>query len=133
MNKVIVGVIATASVFFASCKTEHKNEAKVAEDLIEETLVQEELTTDELEDIVTLFIASEKADCAGVAEMKCLLVRETEDMPWELMYDPIEGFTYEPGYEYSLEIKRETVANPPADGSSIRYILVREISKIKKN
>ncbi|MCC9043618.1 DUF4377 domain-containing protein [Myroides sp. M-43] len=51
------------------------------------------------------------------------------------MYEGIEGFTYKEGYEYVLEIKRveleESIA-PIADGSSMRYILVKEISKTKR-
>jgi len=48
------------------------------------------------------------------------------------LYSGIEGFTYEEGNEYVLEIKEEKIDNPPADGSSVKCILVKEISKIKK-
>ncbi|MCZ7672694.1 MAG: DUF4377 domain-containing protein [Chloroflexi bacterium] len=44
-------------------------------------------------------------------------------------YNPIVGFTFEPGYEYELKVMVETVENPPADGSSLRYTLVEVVSK----
>lgn len=50
----------------------------------------------------------------------------------KIMYDPIEGFEYEQGYEYVIEVKIEHIENPPADGSSLKYSLIRVISKTKK-
>lgn len=80
----------------------------------------------------TLIVASQTADCTGVAPMKCLQVKEKESDSWENFYSNIEGFTYQPGFEYKLKIKTEKIENPPADKSSIKYILVKEISKVKK-
>lgn len=80
----------------------------------------------------TIFIASETKDCVGVGPMKCLQVKETESAPWQNFYSKIKGFTYEPGYEYQLIVRTEKRENVPADASSIRYILVKEVSKKKK-
>ena len=77
-------------------------------------------------------IASEKGDCVGVAPMKCLLVKYEGQQQWEFFYGEIEGFNYEPGYEYVIEIKKETIESPAADQSSIRYIFVKELSKVQK-
>lgn len=77
-------------------------------------------------------IASQTKDCTGVAPMKCLQVKEKESDSWQNLYSNIEGFTYEPGFEYILKVKTEKIENPPMDGSSTRYILVEEISKTKK-
>lgn len=80
----------------------------------------------------TIIIGPETADCTGVAPMKCLQVKESTNGKWTNLYTNIEGFTYEPGYEYVLKIKEEKAENPPADGSSIKYILIKEISRTKK-
>lgn len=80
----------------------------------------------------TLFVGSETKDCTGVAPMKCLQVREKSTDIWGNFYSNIEGFTYEPGFEYELTVRTEKVENVPADGASVRYILVREINKIMK-
>ncbi|WP_230978984.1 DUF4377 domain-containing protein [Flavobacterium supellecticarium] len=77
-------------------------------------------------------VASQQADCTGVAPQKCFLIKKDGQKDWEFLYSGIEGFTYEAGNEYVLEVKEEKIDNPPADGSSVKCILVKEISKIKK-
>ena len=83
-------------------------------------------------DTVKMTIASERADCVGVGPQKCLLVKEKDDPNWTFLYNDIEGFTYEPGYEYEIEVRKEQRENPAQDQSSLRYILVKEISKERK-
>jgi len=83
-------------------------------------------------DAKTFIVASQTVDCTGVAPMKCLQVKEKESESWQNFYSNIEGFTYEPGYEYILKVKTEKIANPPADASSIKYTLIKQVSKIKK-
>lgn len=80
----------------------------------------------------TFIVASQTADCTGVAPMKCLQIKEKKSENWQNLYSNIEGFTYEPGFEYTLKVRTEKVENPPADASSIKYVLVKEISKVKK-
>ncbi|ASK29763.1 hypothetical protein CEY12_06425 [Chryseobacterium sp. T16E-39] len=80
----------------------------------------------------TFIVGPQTADCTGVAPMKCLQVKENASENWTNFYSNIEGFTYEPGYEYVLKVKTEKIANPPADGSSIKYTLISQVSKTKK-
>ncbi len=85
-------------------------------------------------DTVKLTIASEKrlAD-AGATTMEVFQVKEGDEQEWTYFYNTIDGFTYEPGYEYVLEVKKETLEEPiPADASSIKYTLVKEVSKTEK-
>ncbi|MDE5490711.1 DUF4377 domain-containing protein [Elizabethkingia meningoseptica] len=81
----------------------------------------------------TFVIASKQVDCTGVGKQKCYLVKEGDSKNWGYMYQSIEGFIYEPGYEYVLKVKTEKIPNPPADGSSIKYILEKVVSKDRKN
>lgn len=78
-------------------------------------------------------VGSQTASCVGVAPMECLLVKYPGAQTWEFLYSGIEGFDYKPGYEYVLEIRREAVENPPADASSVKLVLVKEISRERKN
>lgn len=83
---------------------------------------------------VNMMVNSYTVECVGEAEGTCLLVQEGEMIGtenWEYFYyvDSIEGFTYEPGFIYGLIVKKTEIENPPADGSSIRYELVRIVSK----
>ena len=79
----------------------------------------------------TIYVGPRQVDCVGVAPQKCLLVKENPDDDWTMHYDRIEGFDFEPGYEYELRIVEEKVENPPADASSIRWTLVEEVSKTR--
>lgn len=78
----------------------------------------------------TLTIASETKECsAGIAKMQCMLVKKDNTAEWQYFYNHIEGFTYEPGYEYEIIVSKSKIENPPADASSIEYKLVKVISK----
>jgi heat shock protein HslJ len=79
----------------------------------------------------TIWVNSYKTDCVGVGPMKCMLVKTEKDADWTNFYQKIEGFDYQPGYKYELEVKVDTLdkATLPADASSLRYTLVNEVSK----
>jgi heat shock protein HslJ len=74
-------------------------------------------------------LGAELADCTGVAPMKCLRYRERPDGPWLFHYGPVEGFEFRQGQEVDLLVRFVTVANPPADASSRRVVLVRELDR----
>ncbi len=78
---------------------------------------------------VRMFIGPEKVPCVGAAPQECLQVKYAPEDDWQLFYDQIEGFVWEPGFIYELRVNVYQVENPPADASSLRYELVEEISK----
>jgi len=84
------------------------------------------------QNVVRYTIASESVDCSGVGMQKCLLVKKADSTDWEYFYSRIEGFNYERGFEYVLDVKEENVGNVPADASSIKYVLIKQISKTEK-
>ncbi|MBX3184044.1 MAG: META and DUF4377 domain-containing protein [Polyangiaceae bacterium] len=67
-----------------------------------------------------------------IPDHRCLSVREVKyddqgvklstGEP-ELLYEPIEGFTHEAGVRTVLRLERFKLKNPPADASSIVYVL----------
>lgn len=77
----------------------------------------------------TLYVNSQKVECVGVGPQQCLQVRRSEDQSWSFFYDEIVGFTFEPGFVYTLIVREENVENPPADASSKRFILQEVVSK----
>ncbi len=77
----------------------------------------------------TVYVGSHQVPCTGVAPQMCMLVREDPKDDWTLFYDQIQGFEYEPGFEYELLVQKQKVENPPADASSIRWILLEIVSK----
>lgn len=79
-------------------------------------------------------VASETRIGYGVSPQTCLLVKyESDAEKWQYMYSQIEGFDYEPGYEYVLLINRTELKNPPQDASRFVYKLKRIIVKQRKD
>lgn len=80
-----------------------------------------------------LLVNSRKVPCSKVEPVPCLEVKEagSDSANWLPFNIPIEGFNYEEGYHYTIQVEEMHLAdaNLPADGSSIRYKLVKVISK----
>lgn len=67
-------------------------------------------------------VASQLGIAHGASTLQpVLLVKANDDTSWRAVYQGIEGFDFEAGYEYRLRIKAEQLPDPPQDGSSIRY------------
>ena len=68
-----------------------------------------------------------------IPNMQCLQVREIKyddkgiktgtDGEFQNFYGNIEGYRHEPGIRKIVRVKRYAIKNPPADGSSLAYIL----------
>ena len=83
---------------------------------------------------VTLMrINSYTETCQGLIEQQCLLVQEGSAIDsdnWSYFYSEIEGFDYETGFLYDLEVHISARPKPVAvDASSLRYELIKIISK----
>ena len=80
---------------------------------------------------LTLFVGPERVECMGfMFPTTCLQVRFNPEGNWETFDDPIEGFNFEPGFFYELRVRRVSIADPPADASSYRWILLELVNKI---
>ena len=79
------------------------------------------------------WVNSAKKDCVGVAPTTCFEIQRNDvkdPRGWQLFYDPIKGFDYEPGYLYRIEVRITDREPPlPADVSSKLYELVNILSK----
>ena len=80
-------------------------------------------------DTTRLWIGPERVECEGVAPMMCLQVAETEDGNYQLFYDTIEGFDYQEGTSYVIDVSITEMENPPADASSLQYTLVEIVEE----
>ena len=78
---------------------------------------------------ITIYVSSETGESYGFNSTpeECMLVKfDNPNGKWEhLGLYRIEGFTYVKGHEYELRVKMTTLANPPADGYSRKYLLVK--------
>lgn len=81
-----------------------------------------------------IWVSGIKTECSsGAGKTQCLNVHKGENLDnatWENFYAQIEGFEFEEGIMKKLEIKEQKIENPPADGSSIRYIMVKELEQM---
>ncbi len=77
----------------------------------------------------TFYVAPLQADCEVVGPQKCFLVRRSPNENWIMLYSPINGFDYEPGFSYRIKVQRKRVKHPPADGSKYEYVLLEELEK----
>jgi len=73
--------------------------------------------------ILTFTIEPELVECVGVGPMECMVVNG------EYFYDSIDGFVFEPGFWYILEVARTERENVPADASAYQYSLVNVVSQ----
>jgi len=83
---------------------------------------------------VVLWVNSAKVDCVGVGPTTCLRVQEGEaldDSKWVNLFNSINGFTYEPGFIYKLNVRIEKLdpATVPADASTLRYQMLELLEK----
>ena len=72
-----------------------------------------------------MVVAPQQADCVSVVPQRCLLVKRPTEAVWSLFYGSIEGFVYQSGRTSLLRVRLERLPRPAADGSSLRYQLVR--------
>lgn len=76
-----------------------------------------------------------KTECsAGAGKQECMSIRSDfndnkED--WELFYESIEGFTFEPGYFQKIEVSQVYLdpSKTPSDASTIKYKLVQILER----
>ncbi|VEH86397.1 Uncharacterised protein [Neisseria animaloris] len=85
------------------------------------------------------WVSGTKAECsAGAGKMMCLRVSKHPDLQqadWQYFYAPIKGFVFEEGILKKIEVRKTELVPEtlPADASSIRYTLVRELEKRPDN
>jgi heat shock protein HslJ len=91
-------------------------------------------TSDSSKQLQIFEVNSFKVPCEGVAPMSCYQIKQFgEDSDWKYFYDQIEGFNYQPGFLYTIEVRVETLLENevPADGSSFKYTLVSVLDQVK--
>lgn len=83
------------------------------------------------EDIM-MTVASRKSSCYVVEKSSCYIVRIGNSPDWLTIADYINGFEYEPGFEYVIKVQEKRINNPPEDYRG-EYILKEIVSKEKKD
>lgn len=79
--------------------------------------------------VKTIYVGPEQVECEGEGPQLCYQYKENADDDWLLLYSPIVGFDYQPGYNYELLVMETPVENPPAGGSSVELSLLWVVSQ----
>ena len=84
------------------------------------------------QETVKLVVKENKVPCTGVAPTECLQVKEGKEKEFKYFYNSIEGFDFEPGYQYKLKVeKKKRTGVIPADASAYTYQLKKVLRKKK--
>ena len=88
------------------------------------------------ENTISMWVNSQIVDCVGIGPMRCMQVQESDSIvegQWKNIFTNIEGFEFEKGFVYHLRVKVEKLdpRKIPAGTSSIKYTLIKQISKEK--
>lgn len=85
-------------------------------------------------EIIKMYVSAETGTYTpwgSEVPVECMLVKEDGDLEYShLAFGGIQRFDYVRGHEYELEVRKTTLANPPADGSNIAYELLKIINDI---
>ena len=76
-----------------------------------------------------LIIGPYTETCQGFIEQTCFLELNEETQEWELFYESIQGFDYEPGYIWTLKVRLEDRGLEIQDIGRYAYHLVEVVSQ----
>lgn len=87
---------------------------------------------DDASRIETWTVAPEKG-VAGIhmsfGYVPAYIVRKGANPSWEVVTGPIEGFTFERGWQTTLRVRIDPIANPPADAHDERYTMEKQLAR----
>ena len=69
--------------------------------------------------------------CQGFVEQDCFMEYNEEAGRWHFFYDVIEGFDFEPGYIYTLEVRLKEREHGIQDVGRYSYHLIKIVDKMK--
>ncbi len=110
MNKLLTGMLLSTALFLLSCSSDDNTQ----------------------DGLVNLRVNYFTLGCEALFSTQCLQVQEGGEIggdEWFNFFGSIENFDFEAGFVYDLAVQKTKVENPPADGSSFNYRLVRIVSK----
>lgn len=85
-------------------------------------------------EMIKMRVQGHRVACQPNGEKQCFSVQKGATIgmdTWEVLQQPIEGFTYEEGYTYDLIVKVE-ILQGKTGSERFRHTLVEIISKVKE-
>jgi hypothetical protein len=110
--KKIITALFFATLLLGACKSSKEASSKAKKTNQESTIEK-------------WIIAGEKANCSETSTEQCYQVKKFGSSSYEILDVVIEGFNYEAGYKYQIEVKIV-----PSLKEGAKYIFVAETVKI---
>ena len=82
------------------------------------------------EHVITMDVAAQAVQCQGFVPQECLRVRVAPETTWTLFYCPIDGFEFQPGFEYTIRVGERRIENPPQDSCDRVYRLLAILRQV---
>ena len=76
---------------------------------------------------IRLIVNHYRVPCVGAGAQLCYLAKEGGASSWEYLFEGIDGFRYEWGKVYELEVEKSRRKDVKADQSPVSYKLIRVI------
>lgn len=76
---------------------------------------------------IRLIVNHYRVPCVGAGTQLCYLAKEGGASSWEYLFEGIDGFRYEWGKVYELEVEKSRRKDVKADQSPVSYKLIRVI------
>jgi heat shock protein HslJ len=81
--------------------------------------------------IVKLFVGPQKVNCDNpLRNNSCYQVKNMPDKEWELYKGEIMGLQYTPGYNYELQVQKDSLSNSSPDVPEQQWVLIKVIQKV---
>ncbi len=77
-----------------------------------------------------IFVAASKVNCVNGQAGECLLIKDNPDDEWTIFYGSIDGFAYQPGFEYEILIRSQVVDEPGDGGAMLKFELVEVLGSL---
>jgi hypothetical protein len=81
--------------------------------------------------VMSIHVASAMVPCVSTVRTSCLQTRTSTTEAWEPFYGDIEGFRFEPGFEYALEVAVYRLPRT-VNGTAERYELRRIVTRVEE-
>ena len=107
------GLLILALLFLSACDADNPSPSMIVEE----------------DRIETITIGPYLRRCQALVERDCYMSYNQRSEAWELFYEGIHGFDFEPGYIYTLEVRLEERDERIQDVGRYAYHLVRVIEK----
>lgn len=127
LKKWLLATVASGAFALTACQTSHnmQNKAPIVKNGEVKSVKVKPISSFLIE------VSPRKALCDSIngGQIECLQYRNRYENNFNPLKTNIEGFNFEPGYSYILDVKQDVMQNPESGQLETKWILNQVISK----